>query len=619
MLSDKTISALTGISKATLKKGVRIKHLFRIMTHSPDLWMLAYTNIYANNGAVTRGIDNNTLDGMCADRIENLIKLLKDGRYKPQPVRRVYIPKKNGKRRPLGIPQGDDKLVQEVVKLLLEKIYEPVFSDKSHGFRKSRSCHTALEQIQTVWKGTKWFAEMDIQGFYDNIDHNKMLSILENKISDRKFISLIHLFLKAGYLENWKFHGTYSGTPQGGICSPILANIYLHELDEKVKEMILRYNKGEKRRMNPKYHRLKKRKEALTHRVKNSKQTGDVFPWFMDELKSEIKMIDDARRKQPHGDPHDENYRRLHYVRYADDFILGFVGPKEDAVNVMSEIREYLAAELKLSIAEEKSGIHHADDGVIFLGHHVVIPSGRARLRRHKCGTTKDGRTFYGTARSLNSQVDLRIPAGRVWEFCKQKRFCNSQGTPVRRDNLLHLSDYEIVSTINAELRGFANYYALAHRRPLHLLEQIGLQSLFKTLGNNNKCSGTSIRNRMKCADEHYLNFKRKGKTARLKVWKLKHVAPKPDVHDHEPHKFKASGMVELAERMYANECEYCKKTGGYFEVHHVRKVSDIKRKTKKAMWEILLQSRNRKTLVLCVECHQQLHRGELPSWKRRD
>lgn len=188
MLSDKTISALTGISKATLKKGVRIKHLFRIMTHSPDLWMLAYTNIYANNGAVTRGIDNNTLDGMCSDRIENLIKLLKDGRYKPQPVRRVYIPKKNGKRRPLGIPRGDDKLVQEVVKLLLEKIYEPVFSDKSHGFRKSRSCHTALEQIQTVWKGTKWFAEMDIQGFYDNIDHNKMLSILEKKIDDQKFI-----------------------------------------------------------------------------------------------------------------------------------------------------------------------------------------------------------------------------------------------------------------------------------------------------------------------------------------------------------------------------------------------------------------------------------------------
>lgn len=619
MLSDKTISALTGISKATLKKGVRIKHLFRIMTHSPDLWMLAYTNIYANNGAVTRGIDNNTLDGMCADRIENLIKLLKDGRYKPQPVRRVYIPKKNGKRRPLGIPRGDDKLVQEVVKLLLEKIYEPVFSDKSHGFRKSRSCHTALEQIQTVWKGTKWFAEMDIQGFYDNIDHNKMLSILEKKIDDQKFISLIHLFLKAGYLENWKFHGTYSGTPQGGICSPMLANIYLHELDEKVKEMILRYNKGEQRRINPKYHRLKKQKEALTHRVKNAKKTGDVFPWFMDELESEIKMTDESRRKQPHGDPHDENYRRLHYVRYADDFILGFVGPKDDAVHAMSEIRDYLAAELKLSIAEEKSGIHHADDGVVFLGYHVVIPSGRTRLSRHKCGTTKDGRAFYGTTRSLNSQVALRIPAGRVWAFCKQKQFCNSQGTPVRRDNLLHLSDYEIVSTINAELRGLANYYALAYRRPLHLLEQIGLQSLFKTLGNNHKCSGTSIRNRMKCADEHYLTFTRKGKTARLKVWKLKHVARKPDVYDQEPHKFKASGMVELAERMYANECEYCKKTGGYFEVHHVKKVSDIKRKTQKAMWEILLQSRNRKTLVLCVECHQQLHRGELPSWKRRD
>lgn len=178
-----------------------------------------------------------------------------------------------------------------------------------------------------------------------------------------------------------------------------------------------------KRRINPKYHLLKKQKETLTHRVKNAKQTGDVFPWFMDELESEIKMIDGARRKQPYGDPHDENYRRLHYVRYADDFILGFVGPKEDAVHAMSEIRDYLAAELKLSVAEEKSGIHHADDGVVFLGYHVVIPSGRTRLSRHKCGTTKDGRAFYGTARSLNSQVDLRIPAGRVGIFASKSNF----------------------------------------------------------------------------------------------------------------------------------------------------------------------------------------------------
>lgn len=618
MLSAKTISALAGISKATRKPGVRVKHLFRVMTHSPDLWMSAYMNIYANNGAVTKGIDNNTLDGMCRDRIENLIKLLKDGRFKPKPVRRVYIPKKNGKRRPLGVPTGDDKLVQEVVRLLLERVYESIFSDRSHGFRKARSCHTALEQIQTKWKGSKWFVEMDIQGFYDNIDHCKMVDILEKKIDDRRFIAVIKLFLRAGYLENWKFHGTYSGTPQGGICSPMLANIYLHELDKSMEKMIQQYDRGDKRRINPKYHRLKKQKERLTRRVRNAELTGDVFPWFKEELQSEIDAIDDNRRKQPHGDPLDENYRRLHYVRYADDFVLGLVGPRTDAEAIMTEIRRFLSNDLSLSVAEEKSGIRHASDGVIFLGHQVIIPANRRRLKRHKCGTTKDGKAFYATARSLNSHVDLRIPRGRVYEFCRNKRLCNSDYYPVRRDNLLHLSDYEIVSTINAELRGFANFYAMTHQRPLHTLEQIGLRSLFKTLGNNHKCSGVAMARRMKFEDEHYLTHTRKGKVRRLKVWKLKHHHERErECRDQEPHPMRFAAMTELSERLDANECEYCKKRGGYFEIHHVRKLSDIRRKKAKAMWEILLQSRNRKTLVLCVECHQQLHKGELPNWKR--
>jgi group II intron reverse transcriptase/maturase len=515
------------------------------------------------------------------------------------------------------VPSGDDKLVQEVVRILLAQIYESVFSERSHGFRKARSCHTALEQVQTLWKGTKWFVEMDIQGFYDNINHDKMIDVLEKKIDDQKFIFLIKAFLKSGYLEDWKFHNTYSGAPQGGICSPILANIYLHELDTLVEKMINRYYRGEKRRPNNEYNRIRKRKGKLVQKLSEAQSTGGMFPLFVEELKSNIVKAEKEQRKEPYGEPLDENFRRLQYVRYADDFVFGIIGPKSDAEFLMIEIKEFLNKELLLSIAEEKSGIKHANEGVIFLGYQVIIPTGRTRLCRHKCGVTKDGRNFFGTARSLNSQVDLRIPVAKVWDFCKRKKYFNSQFTPVRRDNLLHLSDYEIVSTINSEMRGFANYYALAHRRPLKIMENFGLQSLFKTLGNNHKCSGVSIRNRMKSEDEHYLNHTHKGKVKRLKVFKLKHVLSRPNVRDQEPHPYKSSGMVELSARLNANQCDYCGKKGGYFEVHHIKKVSEIRRKRQKKLWEILHQSRNRKTLVLCVECHQQLHKGELPSWKR--
>ena len=155
-------------------------------------------------------------DGFSIERVANLIELLKDGRYQPNPVRRTYVPKPNGKRRPLGMPSGDDKLVQEMVRMLLEQIYEPVFSYWSHGFRPNRSCHTALKQVER-WDGIKWLVEVAIEGFFDNIDHDVMIQVLKKKIDDKRFIALIRTFLKAGYMEDWRYHRTYSGTPQGGI------------------------------------------------------------------------------------------------------------------------------------------------------------------------------------------------------------------------------------------------------------------------------------------------------------------------------------------------------------------------------------------------------------------
>jgi len=220
---------------------------------NPDLFLLAYSNIYANEGNMTVGTNGDTIDGFNIDKVNTVIEKLKQETYRPTPVRRTYIPKKNGKRRPLGIPSFTDKLVQEVVRMLLQAIYEPVFKDTSHGFRPNRSCHTALVQVKTTCKGTNWAIEGDIQGFFDNINHAKLLKLLARKIADGRFLNLIEKFLKAGYMEFRQVHHSLTGTPQGGIVSPILANIYLHELDVFMETLCHKFTTTGKRRKNAVY------------------------------------------------------------------------------------------------------------------------------------------------------------------------------------------------------------------------------------------------------------------------------------------------------------------------------------------------------------------------------
>ena len=253
MLSDRTRGKLQGLETCSRTGKYRCRDLFKIVCENRDLWLQAYVNIYANKGATTPGVDGTSLDGQSMDRIDSLIRLLKCNEYHPKPSRRVYIPKANGKKRPLGIPSGADKLVQEVWKILLETIYEPVFSSRSHGFRPKRSCHTALSEIKEVWTGTKWFIEFDIKGYFDNIDHQKLVSILEKRIDDRRFISVIKRMLKAGYMEEWVYTKTHSGTPQGGVISPILANVFLHELDVYAETLCDNHTLGKVRKNNREY------------------------------------------------------------------------------------------------------------------------------------------------------------------------------------------------------------------------------------------------------------------------------------------------------------------------------------------------------------------------------
>jgi hypothetical protein len=236
---------ILGIIHERGKRGLPLENVYRLL-FNPELYLLAYGKIYRNQGAMTPGTTDETVDGMSLERIQTIIETLRYERYVWSPARRVYIEKKNStKKRPLGLPTWSDKLVQEVIRLILEAYYEPQFSDHSHGFRPNRGCHTALSEIRHGWRGTAWFIEGDIKGCFDNIDHTVLLSILRENIHDNRFLRLIENLLKAGYLEEWKYNATYSGTPQGGVISPLLSNIYLDRLDRFAEQNLLpAYNQG---------------------------------------------------------------------------------------------------------------------------------------------------------------------------------------------------------------------------------------------------------------------------------------------------------------------------------------------------------------------------------------
>src|SRR6266478_6673793 len=198
------------------RKGLPLTQLYRQMFNK-DLYLLAYGNIYSNKGAMTPGASAETADGMSEGKIEEITELMRHERYRFSPARRVYIPKKNGRLRPLGLPSWSDKLAGEVVRLLLEAIYEPQFSRWSHGFRRNHGCHTALRDIQNTWTGTTWFIEGDISDCFGSLDHEILLRIPAEKIHDQRFLRLIRNMLKAGYLEDWEYRDSLSGVPQGGL------------------------------------------------------------------------------------------------------------------------------------------------------------------------------------------------------------------------------------------------------------------------------------------------------------------------------------------------------------------------------------------------------------------
>ena len=603
MQFDRLSSRLEGISDASIK-GYPIRNLYRLM-YMPEIWHEAYANLYSNKGAITKGVNENTMDGFSQERVERITTALREGEYRFTPVRRVYIPKRTGnKKRPLGVPSGDDKLVQEVSRIILERIYEPIFSDNSHGFRPGRSCHTALEQIKRRWTGVKWFIEFDIQGFFDNMRHEILMEALQRKIVDKRFIKLIGSMLKAGYLEEWEYHPTYSGAPQGGTASPILSNIYLDALDSFMQEQVEAFTRGKRRRTNPAYQRLTKQKSLIRKQID---QEG-ICP----ELIQRLKVLDRASKEIPARDPYDSGYKRLKYCRYGDDFVVGVIGSKREAQTIMRKIQDFLAETLKLQIAPEKTGIMSAREGVEFLSY-VISTHHTAKVVRTKlCGR-------HTTSRSVVGCITLRVPERKVWTFCQRYGYGDWQSMKAtHRPYLKNASDVEIISQYNAELRGLANYYSLASdvKFKLGKLFYLAHYSLFKTLAGKHKTQKAQILKKLKQGNEYIYEYEVCGEKRRLRVFKLKHLNRtltdwEVDVIPNTA--YLTSPRSELVKRLNYGQCEYCRCIDQPLESHHVRKLKDLSKKPHLHTWERVMIARNRKTLVLCETCHDLLHAGILP------
>ncbi len=583
------------------KPDYRFERVYRNLFNL-EFFLLAYNNIYAKPGNMTQGIDGKTIDGMSIERISALIKSLRDESYQPQPARRIYILKKNGKQRPLGIPSIDDKLVQEVVRMILESIWDNSFQNCSHGFRNEKSCHTALDSIQKTFTGVKWFIEGDIKGFFDAIDPRVLITLLRKRIKDERFISLIWKFLKAGYLENWQYHTTYTGTPQGSIISPILSNIYLNELDEYMMEYKKSFDMGVKKRRSTEYRRI----ESQKYQLKKKYETEWNYMTAEQKIKARltIKQLDIRMVKTPVSDPFDPKFKRLFYIRYADDWLCGIIGSKKDAEKVKADISCFLQQKLRLTLSQEKTLITHSSKKAKFLGYHITVMRNLTPKRNKKGQLQK----------TYNNKVKLYVPKD-VWvNKLKEYRALQikpnigqEQWKPVHRKHLQNKTDMEILKQFNNEVRGLYNYYKIANNASvLHKFNYFMYYSMLKTFAAKYKSSVKKIRTKYDVDGEFGIKYQAKGLTRTMVYYnegfrrqKLTQIEANTEVKVEYKYPF---GRFSPGYRLKNRKCQLCEAENVDVWIHHVRKLSEL---TPSCPWNIWMLQNKRKTISVCEHCYQ--------------
>jgi group II intron reverse transcriptase/maturase len=565
--------------------------------YNPEFYYEAYSSIAKSQGSMTAGADGLTLNDMTDARISRIIASLKDHTYRPNPARREYIAKQNNpaKTRPLGIPSTDDKLVQEIIRMILNAIYEPSFSDNSHGFRPHKSCHTALQSVQVRFKGVKWVIEGDIQACFDSFDHHVLIGILRRRIHDEQFIDLMWKMLRAGYMEQWSYQETYTGTPQGSGCSPILANIYLSELDTFIESYKVDFDTDKKSRTPSKEYgaadrRYKKCKERLTD-AENRQQAV-----------TEFKQAQKAKLEIPYYPVIDPNFKRVQYNRYADDFVVGAIGSKEDAEKVKQDIAAFLREKLKLTLSEEKTKVSHSGRMIRYLGYDFTVSrskdvkrDGNGVLRRHWYGCVKlyvPHAKWFGKLQQYNAFKIVKDKDGKErWKT-------------LHRGALQNRPDLDIITKYNSEIRGIYNFYRLADNatvlKNFHYIMEV---SMYKTFAAKYRTTVKKIRakyTRNGVFGVDYVNrsgqqrseFYHDGFKKQDGAW-LGNVDVLPEYRRYDR-------PNTLAARLKAGVCEACGAKTHEIHMHHVKRLKDLTGKTE---FELLMMKKRRKSLALCPEC----------------
>jgi hypothetical protein len=433
-----------------------------------------------------------------------------------------------------------------------------------------------------------------------------LLGILGERILDKRFLRLIEQMLKAGYIEDWEWNSTLSGAPQGGVLSPLLSNIYMDRLDKFAETVLIPGStRGKTRRKNPAYREvenaLKKNVQRRAGRKEHIETTG-------------IRKLRGYLRSIPAGDPMDPGYRRLHYIRYADDHLLGFAGPKAEAEQVKQRLAAFLRDELRLELNQEKTLITHARTGAArFLGYEITVQHADNKISR-------GGRINRGM-RATNGKVGLRVPLDVIKAKCAPYM---QRGKPAHLDFLRSFSDYDIVTIYGAQYRGIVQYYLPAGDVwRLDRLKGVMLTSMLKTLAARHDSTVTKMADKHKatiatphgprrCFEARIERPGRKPLVARFGGIPLKRQR-KAAVTDYptDPIVPRRPGSQLLA-RLRQRQCEACGKPG-QVEVHQVRKIADLapQEGRPQAEWAQLMARMRRKTLIVCLACHQLIHAGK--------
>jgi group II intron reverse transcriptase/maturase len=599
---------LSSLTEKSKDKTYKFQRIYRNL-YNPGFYWRAYQNIYANKGSMTPGVDGTTLSGLSERRIGRIIESLKDHSYQPLPARREYIEKKNSnKKRPLGISSADDKLVQEVVRMILESIFEQTFSDRSHGFRPERSCHTALLQIQGSFTGANWFVEGDIEACFDSFDHHVLIELLRRRIDDEPFISLMWKFLKAGYMEQWEYHKTYDGVPQGSGVSPILSNIYLSELDSFMDEYKASFD------IRKTYWR--KRSYEYNHAIymvdKYRKETRALWDNLSaDERKNRVKeqrALSLELRNTPTHNVFDETLRTIQYIRYADDFIVGVIGSQSDAEKVKADIKQFLTERLKLTLSDSKTKITHSGDTARFLGYDITVSREQDFKKR------KDGVIQRTNAYSVKLLVPREKWVNKLLEYKAIKVTRTVDGKErfkaMHRGKLINKSDIDILSAYNQEIRGLRNFYRIANNASrIGRFVNLMYYCMLKTLANKYRTKVSKIKakyviNKVFTVEYHTKSGK---KTAEFYNggFERERFAIKDANVSLLPQYLKYDRVNSFANRIRSATCELCGQKSAELAFHQVKKLKDLKGESK---WERAMIEKRRKTLVVCPNCYNEIH-----------